>query len=344
MRYEETREHTAELLRMVLPLMARHKAGFHPMSYAVWYEYLAGVNPRLNAAVDARLAERNDLTDADIVAIHDQHIAVRDAETAARVSAEVARLVQQVDGAASEADKEVRLYGAELDTYRLRLQQRVEHEQLDQMVQALILDTTRVRDSTGLFHEQLSKNAQEVQRLRAELEVAQSQACRDPLTGLLNRRGFDRQLQRDLGDRGVASCLLIVDIDRFKAINDAHGHLLGDKVIVAVARALHGCAGKLGPIARIGGEEFSALLLQTSGEAALCVAEQVRAVVERGRIRRSDVGESIGGVTVSIGIAASLDGERFESLMTRADRALYQAKSAGRNRVTLAPTHALTDR
>jgi diguanylate cyclase len=342
MRYKETREQTSELLRMVLPQMARHSAGFHPMSYALWYEYLAGLNPGLSAAVDARLAERNSFTDSDVIELYERHVAQREAQTSATVSADIARLVQSVDGAATEAGKKVRHFGQELDGYRQQLQQEIGAEELTEVVRALIQDTTRVRDTTEEFNDQLKKSSQEVERLRVELEVAQGLACRDPLTGLLNRRGFDQQLQREWEAASGVSSLLIVDIDQFKAINDAHGHLLGDKVIMAVARALHICASTHGPIARIGGEEFSALLLQASAETALSVAEQVRTAVERGRIRRAEAGDSVGGVTVSIGIASSLEGEQFESLMLRADRALYQSKAAGRNRITLAEAASVT--
>jgi diguanylate cyclase len=337
MQYKEVREQTAELLRQVLPQMARHAAGFHPMTYAVWYEYLARINPHLTAAVDARIAGcGGSLSDRDIFELYDKFVASRDAQTSAHVSAEIARLVQQVDGAAIEAGAQVRNYGAELDSYRAQLQRDIDQHQLDQVVKSLILDTARVRYTTETFQEQLKQNSQEVEQLRAELEIAQGLACRDPLTGLFNRRGFDKQVQKDWTGQDAESSLLLVDIDKFKVINDTHGHILGDKVIVAVARALQTCAGSRGPVARIGGEEFLALLLHTSGDTAAGVAEQVRAAVERGRIRRAEGADAVGGVTVSVGIANWRAGEPFESLLQRADRALYQSKSSGRNRVTLA--------
>jgi diguanylate cyclase len=158
----------------------------------------------------------------------------------------------------------------------------------------------------------------------------------DPLTGLLNRRGFDHQIER-IAHGGMRGCtLLIVDIDHFKAINDAHGHLLGDKVIVAVANVLRACIGERGPIARIGGEEFAALLSHTSSAGGVELAERIRAAVELGKIRRADTDESIGNVTVSLGLATGGDSEQFEAMTARADRALYQSKTAGRNRVTVA--------
>ena len=336
MRYKQGREQTGELLRLVLPQMARHEAGFHPMNYAVWYEYLAGINPRLIAAVDACLAQCNCLTDADVVALYEHYVDAHDVAASAQVRADIARLVEQVDGAASDATREVRHFGQELDGYRQQLQRQIGPEQLDRVVQSLILDTSRVRDTTEVFNEQLRKSSLEVERLRGELEIAQGLALRDPLTGLLNRRGFDLQWQRDWTLICGDSTLLVIDIDQFKAINDAHGHLLGDKVIVAVARVLHTCAGKRGPVARIGGEEFAALLLHTDDEEAMSVADQIRLAVERGRIRRTEDTHSVGGVTVSVGVATSLEGEPFEALMLRADRALYQSKTAGRNRITMA--------
>lgn len=336
MQYKETREQSAELLRLALSQMARHPAGFHPQSYALWYEYFAQINSALVEAVDACVAERGALSDRDIRALYEQHVAQRDLQASERTSTGIARLLQQVSGAANEAEAHVRSYGAGLDGYRQRLGQHIDQQQLEQVLSSLIRDTERVQSSTDAFHEQLRQNSQEVVQLRAQLEIAQGLACRDPLTGLLNRRGLDQHLQRDWEGKNIVSCLMLVDIDRFKSINDSHGHLLGDKVIVAVARALQNGAGSRGPVARVGGEEFAALLLDIDTATASAVAEQVRSAVERGRIRRAEGSDSVGGVTVSIGIASFHDGETFESMMSRADRALYESKHAGRNRITLA--------
>jgi diguanylate cyclase len=321
---------------MVLQLMARHSAGFHPLSYSVWYEYLAGSNPGLRAALDARLIETTVLSDRDIEVLFDAHVAMRDIDSSARMRAEIARMIDHVDDVAVDAGQEVRQYGGELEGHRDRLRDEVGKDTLHQVVESLIGETDRVRVKTGIYHEHLKKSSEEVERLRGELELVQGLALTDPLTGLLNRRGFDQQMQR-IGQGSLTGCtLLIVDIDHFKAINDAHGHLLGDKVIVAVANVLRGCIGDRGPIARIGGEEFAVLLSHTSSAGGVELAERIRAAVERGKIRRADTEESIGKVTVSLGLATCADKEQFEAMIARADRALYQSKAAGRNRVTVA--------
>jgi len=319
-----------------LPLMARHSAGFHPLSYSVWYEYAAGFNPALRAAIDARLLQAALLTDRDIEELFDAHVAMRDIDSSARMRAEIARMIDHVDGVAVDAGQEVQHYGNELDGYRDRLRDDGRKQSVDQVVKSLIGETTRVRVKTGIYHEHLKKSSEEVERLRGELELVQGLALTDPLTGLLNRRGFDSQMQR-ISHGSVQGCtLLIVDIDHFKAINDAHGHLLGDKVIIAVANVLRGCIGERGPIARIGGEEFAVLLSHTSSAGGVELAERIRAAVERGKIRRTDSDESIGNVTVSLGLATCGENEQFEAMIARADRALYQSKTAGRNRVTVA--------
>jgi diguanylate cyclase len=321
---------------MVLQLMARHSAGFHPLSYGVWYEYLAGSNPGLRAALDARLAQTTVLSDRDIEVLFDAHVAMRDIDSSARMRAEIARMIDHVDDVAVEAGEEVGHYGVELEGHRERLREEVGQDALHQVVESLIDETARVRVKTGIYHEHLKKSSEEVERLRGELELVQGLALTDPLTGLLNRRGFDQQMQR-IGQGSLSGCtLLIVDIDHFKAINDAHGHLLGDKVIVAVSNVLRGCIGDRGPIARIGGEEFAVLLSHTSSAGGVELAERIRAAVERGKIRRADTEESIGNVTVSLGLATCGDNEQFEAMIARADRALYQSKAAGRNRVTVA--------
>ncbi|HEY4881584.1 MAG TPA: GGDEF domain-containing protein [Steroidobacteraceae bacterium] len=316
--------------------MARHSAAFHPLSYSVWYEYVAGTNPALRAALDARLAQAAPLTDRDIEVLFDAHVAMRDIDSSARMRAEIARMIENVDGVAVEAGQEVQQYGNELDGYRERLRDDIGKDSLNQVVSALIGETTRVRVKTGVYHEHLKKSSEEVERLRGELELVQGLALTDPLTGLLNRRGLDHEIER-ISHGSLQGCtLLIMDIDHFKAINDAHGHLLGDKVIIAVANVLRACTGERGPIARIGGEEFAVLLSHTSSAGGVELAERIRAAVEQGKIRRADTDESIGNVTVSLGLATCGDNEQFEAMIARADRALYQSKAAGRNRVTVA--------
>ena len=169
------------------------------------------------------------------------------------------------------------------------------------------------------------------QRLQLELD---RQASYDGLTGSLNRRAFERVADGEWS-RAVRHDLplsvLVLDLDRFKALNDTYGHDAGDIWLKAFAELCRGLLRREDLLCRYGGEEFIALLPQTSGEAALQVAERIRRSVEGMRISHN--GTDI-AVTVSIGVASWNETvTELKSMIAAADRALYRAKAAGRNRV-----------
>lgn len=151
------------------------------------------------------------------------------------------------------------------------------------------------------------------------------QSRTDMLSGLSNRRAFTEALTDD--ERGV---LLLLDIDRFKQINDRYGHLAGDEVIVAVARALAGLAGDHHLVARIGGEEFAMFFRSMTIEEAKRAADKARQTVETRAI--SAGGQTI-RVTISGGLAATGPGRDYAAAYSAADKALYLAKGSGRNRI-----------
>lgn len=163
-------------------------------------------------------------------------------------------------------------------------------------------------------------------------------SLKDPLTGLANRRHFRAVLEREI-DRvtrsGEAALLLMLDIDHFKKVNDTHGHLAGDVVLQSVARTLAACVRPMDTLARYGGEEFAVVLPACQAAFGRVVAERIRRAVAHTPIRISPSVEL--NVTVSIGGAFALQWIRSTTLLwtDRADHQLYQAKAAGRNRVSI---------
>jgi diguanylate cyclase (GGDEF)-like protein len=156
----------------------------------------------------------------------------------------------------------------------------------------------------------------------------------DALTGLLNRRGIEPELERLADDpRGLA--IVMVDLDHFKRYNDRHGHLAGDAALWRVARALDGAAREGDRVARFGGEEFTVALPGADADAARAYADRVRAT-----LRDEDVAAAL-RLTVSAGVAVlGTDGATIDDLLRRADEALYHAKAAGRDRVVSAAAAA----
>ena len=163
-------------------------------------------------------------------------------------------------------------------------------------------------------------------------------SLKDPLTGLANRRHFRAVLEREI-DRvtrsGEAALLLMLDIDHFKRVNDTHGHLAGDVVLQSVARTLSACVRPMDTLARYGGEEFAVVLPACQAAFGRVVAERIRRAVANNPIRISPGVEL--NVTVSVGGAFAMQWIRSTTLLwtDRADHQLYQAKSAGRNRVSI---------
>jgi diguanylate cyclase (GGDEF)-like protein len=176
-------------------------------------------------------------------------------------------------------------------------------------------------------------------KLGETLEALRQLATRDQLTGLLNRREFDRIMAEE-AERcrrfGQPLALVMVDIDHFKAVNDTHGHQAGDAVLRAIAKTLTGQLRTVDRVARIGGEEFALVLMQTGRSAATEVAQRVVEAVAASPVV-IESGASL-RLTISAGVAVLPDDVSWlELLIGAADRSLFAAKRGGRNRVM---THA----
>ena len=181
-----------------------------------------------------------------------------------------------------------------------------------------------------LNHLTMSRAVSELKRL----------ASTDPLTGAFNRRHFidlcAKELARTRRYHNSVSCM-ILDIDHFKRVNDVYGHDVGDEAIIGTARTARKALRTEDIFARLGGEEFVALLPMTNLQGAYTVAERVRNAIAGIRID-TRLGELT--FTASIGLVEVSDGESLEQSLKRADIALYEAKHAGRNRVVTGDTPA----
>jgi diguanylate cyclase len=181
---------------------------------------------------------------------------------------------------------------------------------------------------------QISELGGRVQTLRTELAAVRTQATLDSLTNLYNRAAFDQEVEKvgALGFLlGSMPCLLIVDVDHFKAINDQYGHPVGDQVLKSVAENLvRHFLRKEDFVARYGGEEFAIVVRDSAPEK---VADRAQRMREAQFARTTRAGEADIRASISIGIAPLRPGEPAASWVQRADAALYAAKRGGRNRL-----------
>lgn len=193
----------------------------------------------------------------------------------------------------------------------------------------------RMRSLADRLQSLVEERTAALERLNQEL---QRLTATDSLTGVANRRRFDEALdhewRRAVRTRSTLACIMI-DIDHFKAFNDRYGHLQGDACLRQIAHALVATVRRAGDIvARYGGEEFAVVLPGTLQEGAARVAEQLRAAIEALRVP-NDASPVAPQVTISLGVATITPtaGVNPQTLVARADRALYAAKRRGRNRV-----------
>ena len=188
-----------------------------------------------------------------------------------------------------------------------------------------------------------AKRIIELQDALLEVQAAlRKQATTDALTGLWNRRSILETLEREIARTARGSSplgVVIADVDRFKAVNDTHGHLAGDAVLRELASRMKSSCRQYDSVGRYGGEEFLLILPGCDGDAAECQAQRMRLEIERKPLELSGATInftcSFGVTSVPAGVSA-----RSEAVIRVADAALYQAKDESRNRVTRLPFHA----
>ena len=339
------RERSLVLAQRSFELMRDYCACATPRAYAVWYLYVAGTQPLMNDAIKRLTTQNGTLTAADIDGLHDTYIDAR------RLAVEVDRmnssLIAEVEGIMEMIDVSIHSttrYGESLQALSHDIANTsTSRTRLREVVTTLIANTRDVTANNRTLEARMRESRGEIEALRETLETARLESLTDALTGLGNRRCFEEALQRAVdapasGRRPTS--LIVVDIDSFKRFNDTYGHLTGDQVLRLVAIVMREHVGLAGAtLARFGGEEFSIVLPETGLAEARAIAERVRAGVTGRELVKRSTGESLGKVTVSLGVATQHGDDNAVSLLERADACLFAAKRAGRNR-TLDETEA----
>ncbi|MFN3398040.1 MAG: diguanylate cyclase, partial [Sulfurimicrobium sp.] len=234
-------------------------------------------------------------------------------------------------------------YHAKIEKYTEEIGRTEDINKLNQILGNLMKDTRgmqldmlRSRDELELAHKRVKAAEEKVRLLEKELDQVSELVHQDHLTGTLNRRGMDDAFQRELSraDRLNASlCVSLLDIDHFKRLNDTYGHETGDEALIHLVRVIKEALRPSDVVARFGGEEFVIILPDTGMNEAVNVMTRVQRHLTRNFFMHDNQRLLI---TFSAGVALRGPGESAESMIARADQALYQAKEAGRNRVVAA--------
>jgi diguanylate cyclase len=339
-RYKESKQQSAELLRLVLGQLGHHEAACNPTTFAVWYEHVSGTNPRLSADLETCLRTEPRLGDGTVERLYRDHIATIDEAAAERVREDFSRVMKDLSQSAARTGDSASAFGERLTRLNRSLQDADAPVLASQMAETLA-STVQMKSSVDALNQQVQASHREIEALRTELERTREDAVRCPLTKVLNRKGFDQRLRAmlDLQQTPALACsLVMIDIDHFKQVNDNFGHLLGDRVLAALGEVLRISVEALPgvSVARYGGEEFAVVMPGHTVEQAAALAESVRLSVKKMKIRQRTGDKVLGAISVSAGVAVLQPGDDDSALIARADAALYRSKDGGRDRVTVA--------
>ena len=309
-----------------------------PPHFAVWYSYFAGDNPELKRALDGLLKGPEPVTEQASRAVYDRFFRPRDPfedgiDFSQRIQTSAEQVLEALDAAGSGAKR----YGLALENFSGGIAKAEGQRDVAHMIKGILAETRAMEQHNQRLRAQVESSSSEITALKDRLADARRDAMTDPLTGLSNRKAFDRAIRDEVAAARVAGeavSVVMCDIDHFKRVNDTFGHQMGDQVLKLVAQTIRQCVKGQDIAARYGGEEFVVILPQTNVMGAAAVAEFIRRTIESKKIVRKGSGDSLGTITMSFGIATLMPIEDSDGLIGRADRALYISKQTGRNRVT----------
>ncbi len=339
LKYQESKEQSAELLRKVLALLGQHDAAYNPLSYSVWYEFVAGINPGLSKAVELALKSEPRFSDATMLRLYLDHVADADPASMQRISGELQNLMNGMAASASRTGGQAGAFGEQLKGLSQALDSGDSLAMASLLAQTLT-GTATMQSSAQELEQQVASDRREIDKLRADLVRARDEVVQDPLTGILNRKGFDRQMKALLDHAPAPErlhCMIMLDIDHFKKVNDTYGHVMGDRVIQGLGEVLRTSVNnEAHSAARYGGEEFAILLPDCTLAESMKLAETVLQRTRAMRVRDRRTNEVVLKITISGGVAALQSKDDAQTFIARADGALYQSKQGGRDRVTCA--------
>jgi diguanylate cyclase len=333
--YTELAQEASENLRQALPLINKFKTPVNPVNYAVWYEYVSGKNQALRDEIDQRLSCNAPITAQITQSLYEKYVLFDMPERLETANNGIKLVVDNTLTNINKAGSTASECAAELTDTQAILDNCSDIDTLKSLVSSILTNTQTLASSSQALKVELEQSSAEMERLKAELNAVKQIARVDGLTGLLNRSAFDKELQTLCTSGHMGVSLALFDLDHFKSINDTFGHLLGDKVLQYFASILKRYSGVQHEAARYGGEEMVLIIKNLPKQQAIELVEGIRTDLANSNLKQKNTEESIGQITVSVGMSFFQMGDTPTSLIDRADRALYKAKEQGRNQVKI---------
>jgi diguanylate cyclase len=338
--FNELMDFSYDMAKKLLPFLARRRIPLTPDNYQLFYDYFLGTNPELTRQINEALQKESLFTPVVSKRIYENFYEI-DSE---KVKA-LTQMGEQIGTISSTLEENL---GQSLDSAG-RFQQvlndsvsqfeqgEMEAANMKDLVDSLLAETKTALTSQTALTDLIDASNKVIVALTEELKDKTRQANIDDLTQLYNRRYMKQRFRELINEFSAQDCkslsLAIFDLDRFKTINDTWGHAVGDKVLVLTSKIIKSFAGERHLACRYGGEEFIILFVDLDEEEVHRLTNRVRKKVEETQFTIR--GENI-LVTISAGISYYISGEDEIAFISRADKALYEAKAAGRNCVKIA--------
>lgn len=332
MKYHESQAQANEIMQKVMVFLNRHALAANPVNYAVAYEHVSGQNPTLSQVIEQR-AQSGRAFDNFVMENLYADMVLKQSNLQQNIVEHLDKIVDDLDEKSSYSNAAIGRYLDKLDNGLVSLSGQ-DINKSRQAINGLIEATREVKKSQQNLQAQLLRSCSETEHLRMEIEDLQRERSVDALTGLKNAKAVDEYMSlwlKEYPQRKIAA--IAIDIDHFRQVNETYGHMVGDVILGKVAKKISHYVSDSGLPLRVGGEEFLILLPDVDLHTAVEVAEQVRKGVEKMKFVSARSKRALPNLTVSLGTASYRDHELHDDFIARADSALLQAKSSGRNRV-----------
>jgi diguanylate cyclase len=337
-----------------------------PLNFTLWYEYVCARDPALVTAIDELRAQGRAFDEETSRDLHARFLASPTSEAPGAIQKlrrsieDLGEYVRQSHEESATREANIAWIGDEMESGNeadlSKLIARLRDE-LSEIAESRTAVSERIRDASDQIKTLVGVVGSEVQTfigrntayaaefaeslnaikvMERRLTRSQIESKTDALTGIANRKHFDEALRAAINHAATTKeplCLVLVDIDFFKKFNDTHGHLIGDQVLRLVARELSEHTKERDTVARYGGEEFVFILPNATGDQAASVVERLRTSIQLRSLVIRATREKLGQITLSFGLTEYQPGDTPINLISRADKALFQAKRNGRNRL-----------
>ncbi len=337
LKFDSDQKTISEIAKKVLLEMGQKGVVLTPENYQVWFEYCTGSNERLTAHINEIVASGKPFTPEISQNLYDIYFGKEKEERiVTKIHLGIQKILKHILHEILGQSNTITHYSKKLDTYSRQLDNAKEISEVKEVVKDIIKDTTSMEKSSQALQQQLKKATSDAQDLKQKIEKSEREMLIDILTGVYNRKAFDKRM-KDFYERFKKKSdffsVIMLDIDLFKKFNDSYGHRIGDEVLTIVGSRLKECVKGKDFIARYGGDEFVVLLPMTTLEKTSIVAENIRRDINEKQLKKKRTRERIGRISVSLGVSQIHSKDTINSVIERADEALYLAKGAGGNNV-----------